>query len=168
VNLPPKSENKPDAGSAPKAADLASWPLRAAEEARRGPGHYAILLGLWVAALGVVFLALYLEPDPRGFGTHEQLGFAPCRMLLCTGVPCPACSITTAVTLAAQGEFWRAWLTQPVGWLLAWFTPLLALWALRRHRIGDDLVLRWNGRRQPWLRVGLAFILAAWAYRATL
>lgn len=168
MKTPHEFEHPPGAGPASEEASEAPWPFQAPEARGRGAGHYAILLGLWLATLGVLMLGLWLEPDPRGFGTHEQLGFAPCQMLESTGVPCPACGITTSVTLAAQGEFARAWFVQPIGWLLAWLTPLLAILAAWQHRQAQDLAELWSRRRLPWIRIGLALGLAAWFYRMTL
>ena len=46
--------------------------------------------------LAVLLLASQLRPDPRGWGTHEQLGLPPCTFFLVVGKRCPACGMTTA------------------------------------------------------------------------
>ena len=71
-------------------------------------------LGLTV----VLVLAAWLEPDPRGLGTHTQLGLPPCGFLWLTGLPCPGCGLTTSFALMAAGEWLRAFRTQPLGVLL--------------------------------------------------
>lgn len=141
------------------------WPEAPVGQTGRGLAHYATLLGLGVATASIVATGVFLDPDPRGFGTHEQLGFGPCGMLESTGVPCPACGITTAVTLSAQGSLWRGFLTQPVGPVLVVATPLFFLLAVRFHWRGEDVYQRYRQRRWPWVRVGLALALGAWAYR---
>ena len=60
-----------------------------------------------------------LEPDPKGYGTHRQLGLPPCAFLAVTGQKCPACGMTTAFSWVARGRFDRAWRANPVGCLLA-------------------------------------------------
>ena len=73
--------------------------------------------------LGGVFLAAsaaarVLDPDPRGFGTHEQLGLPPCQMLSLSGVPCPFCGMTTALAHIVRGRVLEAFSTHPAGTIL--------------------------------------------------
>jgi hypothetical protein len=85
-----------------------------------------------LACGGVLSVAAWLRPDPRGFGTHQQLGsgrFAsgPCGMLLVTGFPCPTCGMTTAFSHTVRGQFVRAFLVQPAGFVLALATGCIAI-----------------------------------------
>ena len=50
-----------------------------------GLAHPVVALGRGGRLLGLVVLARRLEPDPRGFGTHTQLGLRPCSFLRATG-----------------------------------------------------------------------------------
>lgn len=68
---------------------------------------------------GVLALSAYMKPDPHGFGTHAQLGFGPCGVLIMTGYPCPTCGMTTAFAHSVRGQFGRAFLAQPAGFMLA-------------------------------------------------
>lgn len=143
----------------------AAWPVDAPQRSSRGSAHYVCLLIVILATLGVIGLGLFAEADPRGYGTHEQLGLAPCRMLQFTGVPCPACGVTTSVTLAAKGEVVASFVTQPFGLLCALAAPLATLWALLLHFRGKDIYERFMNRRAPWVRVGFLLAFAAWVYR---
>ncbi len=74
---------------------------------------------LLVGCAGILGLAGWLHPDPRGYGTHEQLGTAPCGMLILTGYPCPTCGMTTAFSHVVRGQWWRAVRAQPAGFVFA-------------------------------------------------
>ena len=39
-----------------------------------------------LVCLSVLGVAAWLKPDPRGFGTHQQLGLGKCGMLVTTGL----------------------------------------------------------------------------------
>lgn len=113
----------------------------------------------------MVLLAVVAQPDERGYGTHEQLGLAPCRMMQWTGVPCPGCGVTTSVTLAAQGHPLESLAVQPFGLLTAISLPLLALWALAVHLRGGDLYGRLSARGGRAAKAALALMGLAWVYK---
>ena len=79
----------------------------------------------WCAVLvllgcgGVLGVAAWLTPDPRGYGTHEQFGAGTCGLLLATGYPCPTCGMTTAFAHTVRGRWWQAFTAQPAGFILA-------------------------------------------------
>jgi len=87
------------------------------QEASSSPRRFDRLLMACAAAgiAGVLLLARWLHADPRGFGTHEQLGFPPCLTRHYLDIPCPFCGMTTAFALMAHGRFVDAFLTQPAG-----------------------------------------------------
>lgn len=97
-----------------------------------------VVLALAIGA--VLGLAALLRPDPRGFGTHTQLGLPPCHFALVTGRPCPSCGMTTAFAWSVRGRFDRAWRANPAGSLLApacmAFVPWLLLGAARGKTLG--------------------------------
>ncbi|MDH3727015.1 MAG: DUF2752 domain-containing protein [Myxococcales bacterium] len=74
---------------------------------------------LWgcLAAGGIAVLAAatWIEPDPRGYGTHTQLGLPPCGFLALTGFRCPGCGLTTAFAYGIRGEWWLAGTSNPLG-----------------------------------------------------
>ena len=43
-----------------------------------------------LSGLILLSLAIWLEPNPSGFGTHQQLGLPPCTILFWFDVPCPS------------------------------------------------------------------------------
>jgi len=93
-----------------------------------------LILGGCLAVLGV---AVALKPDPRGYGTHEQLGGGPCGMLVMTGLPCPTCGMTTAFANTVRGQWLQALRAQPAGFVLALATLGMAVlcgWVLVRGR----------------------------------
>ena len=136
------------------------------EDKKRSPEHY-LLLGLSILALvGVGSLGLWMDPDPRGFGTHEQLGLAPCRTMEWIGVPCPGCGVTTSVSLFWNGELWASFVNQPFGGLLAALVPLLAVAAIIAHFQGRDLYRSLMSMRLGRAMVALlSLMLAAWIYK---
>ena len=99
-----------------------------------------------VGCATVLGMAVYLTPDERGFGTHEQLSGGPCGMLIMTGFPCPTCGMTTAFAHAVRGQWAQAFWAQPAGFVLAAGT------------IGAAGVALWTLLRGRWPRVSLRFL----------
>ncbi len=93
------------------------------------PTRRALVLAA-LGLVGVLGVARQLEPDPRGFGTHTQLGLAPCAFALVTGHPCPTCGMTTSFAWFARGRFDRSWRANPAGSLLAPTCVALVPWLL--------------------------------------
>lgn len=79
-------------------------------------------LGCGIAAavcLVALTVAAWTHPDPRGSGTHTQLGMPVCGFLERTGYPCITCGITTAFAHVVRGQIPQAFVAQPAGALLA-------------------------------------------------
>jgi hypothetical protein len=93
------------------------------------------LVGI-VAGLVVVFtIAVRLNPyGPDGSAermeTHRQLGLPPCTFYYATGVPCPACGMTTSFALLVRGDVAHSLQANWVGTLLAAFCLLFIPWGL--------------------------------------
>ena len=68
-----------------------------------------------VTAVGFVVLLSAVNPDPRGYGTHEMLGLAACSWPEELGMPCPTCGVTTAAAHLVHLSPWRAFVVQPFG-----------------------------------------------------
>ena len=101
--------------------------------------HYVLVAAPWALLAVYGALALLTEPDPRGYGTHEQLGFGACLFRDWLGGPCPTCGVTTSASHLARGDLLEAWRAQPLGVLLAVaaIAGLPAMIAL--HRRGIDV-----------------------------
>lgn len=82
---------------------------------KSSPYEKAVQAAVAVCCALVVALSIYLTPDPRGYGTHEQLGFPSCSLAEAFHFPCPTCGLTTS--FAHMGDFApvQAFLVQPLG-----------------------------------------------------
>lgn len=122
--------------------------------------HYVILAVPWVLLLGYAALGVLTTPDPRGYGTHEQLGFSACLFRDWLQGPCPTCGVTTSASHLAHGELRAAWMTQPLGVLLGGIAtagiPMTLLW----HGRGVDLG-RWFFRHGARVWATIAVTVAA-------
>ena len=94
---------------------------------------------VWAAstlvAWAVVGLSFWLRPDPRGFGTHQQLGLPPCGFAEVAHLPCPGCGLTTSFARMAHGQVLSAFgahLMGPPLFLLTLAVALCGPWAVRR------------------------------------
>lgn len=78
--------------------------------------------------LAVLIVASGLSPNANGFGTHRQLGLAECGFLARTGLPCPACGMTTSFAWFVHGNAVASFYVQPMGCVLAALTAM-TVWA---------------------------------------
>lgn len=119
----------------------------------------------------VLFVALWLDPDPRGFGTHQQLripgtgiGLPPCTMKSLTGLPCATCGMTTSFAHAVRGHWITAFHAHPFGlvlFLVALGAVVESVISLRKNR--PMFPYAW-----PWKRIVVAGILVwacAWGWK---
>jgi len=95
--------------------------------ARRLAGGFALM------GIGAFAVAAWLDPydasgRPLTHGTHRQLGLPPCLMNLATGLPCPACGMTTSVSLLVHGDPAAAWRTNWAGTLIGLLGAAATLW----------------------------------------
>src|SRR5262245_5512911 len=139
------------------------------EQQGRSPDQWGVLLGALALPAALFVLGRMLEPDPRGWGTHEQLGFRPCFPMRVWNFPCPGCGVTTSIALAAHGQPLAALRTQPFGLVVLATALVIAVRALAGHVRGQDL---WAElARIEWKRSGkiLATLgLLAWCYKIAL
>jgi len=118
------------------------------------------------ASVAVLAIAAWLTPDPRGFGTHEQLGTPPCLPLMRWGLPCPTCGMCTAFAHAIRGELVAAFLAQPAGLALAVATAIAGVASAFVLIAGRKipLAISWSWTKQL-LWIAIVLVLAAWAYK---
>ncbi len=134
----------------------------------RSKEHWIVLVGAFVALVLFIVLGFVVQPDARGFGTHEQLGLPSCKLMDWTGVPCPGCGVTTSVAFAARGHVFDALRTQPFGLVVALTIVALPVWALALHFSGQDLYRALQSRATAKIGIVLAVLLAlGWIYKLT-
>lgn len=122
-----------------------------------------------VASTGpVLALAMWLDPDPAGVGTHRQLGLGGCTVLTLTGWPCPMCGMTTTFTHMAHADPIGAVVTQPFGVVLflvtlaLFVTGLGGVFGTSWWRRGLDVVLAYEVPIAAGTLIGMA---AGWVYK---
>ncbi len=103
-----------------------------------------------VLAVGLA-VAARVEPDRRGYGTHEHLGLGPCTFRVLFNRPCPSCGMTTAWSCTAHGRPLRAFRANIGGALLAMAAMLAVPWLALSAVLG-----RWLFRPPPahWIAIG--------------
>lgn len=79
--------------------------------------------------VGGFVLAASVTPDPRGFGTHERLGLAPCTVRRMFGIPCPTCGMTTSFAHFVRGHIRQSARANVAGCLLAAICTVGIPWA---------------------------------------
>jgi hypothetical protein len=66
-------------------------------------------LSILIVALTLLLgIAAWLQPDPSGMGTHQQLGLPTCTSVSLLGIRCPACGMTTSWAWMIRGRVDRA------------------------------------------------------------
>jgi hypothetical protein len=134
--------------------------------AGRSAEHWIVLALSWLGVLGLVALGLLLHPDPRGYGTHEQLGLLPCLPMALWRIPCPGCGVTTSVVAVLHGQVGAALVDQPFGLFIVLATFGAALGATALHLRGRDAkdVLAALPMGKVTLGVG-GLLVACWFYK---
>jgi len=123
-----------------------------------------VLAILALGLIGVLATARILTPDPRGFGTHTQLGLGACAFQELMDTPCPACGMTTAFSFSVRGLWVDAWRANPAGSVIA---P--SLWLILLPWL---LFASISGRTRPFrtadeplvaaVLIGVALALTSW------
>ncbi len=113
-----------------------------------------------------LIVAGLLTPDPSGVGTHKQLGFPGCLTIVATGVPCPACGMTTAFAHTVRGQWFRGMHAQPLGFALAFSAMTGLLVSLETLVTGRGWSVNWY-RVRPMVLVicVIGFALVSWGYK---
>jgi len=135
-------------------------PLSAAMSDRIGAAVLALV------CLAVLSLAAWLNPSADGHGTHTQLGLTKCMWVAAFDRPCPTCGMTTSFSHAAEGSWFQAFKTQPMGALLSLMTALImwgsAIQATTGARIGS--MIQPIFKPKFFTLFGVLFV-GAWIYK---
>jgi hypothetical protein len=109
------------------------------------------LLVAWsLLLLGGFCFASWLDPDPRGFGTHQRLGLPPCTFRVLFQIPCPSCGMTTSFSHFSRGEFAAAWRANPAGLMLAILCAIQIPWCWWSARHGRLLAVWQPAETAMW------------------
>ena len=137
--------------------------------ALRCAGRFWFLLEIAGTAVALVLLVLSftLHPDPRGFGTHTQLGLPPCGYLQSTGRPCLTCGMTTAFAAMAHLRPLLALRANAAGALLFLLVLATPPWCLHALVTGRDPLRFLRHPVGRWLLPSLLLVTALlWAARS--
>lgn len=106
------------------------WNDRQFDGAVVGRTGRAMLFAWAVFLIGGFTLARSLDPDPRGYGTHRQIGLPDCSFRLVFSKPCPGCGMTTCFAYFVRGDIVAAAQANSAGLLLAVVSVLMIPWSL--------------------------------------
>ena len=123
----------------------------------------------FVLCAAMLGLGMYMHPSAKGIGTHaDNLHLPPCGFYTVTGIPCPTCGCTTAVTHLAHGNVWQSIKTQPFGAAVGILAVVLAVSSLVGMATGkwygpnpQTLAFRW---RSTTLFI-CVLLFGGWAYK---
>ena len=93
-----------------------------------GPVSRGLLVLVGLFLLAGFGLAGRLSPDPRGYGTHQQLGLPECTFQMLTQWPCPSCGGTTAFAHFVRGQWPSAVRANAAAFVLALVCAVLVPW----------------------------------------
>ena len=105
--------------------------------------------------MGLLATAAMLEPDPQGFGTHQQLGLPACSFKVFVGFRCPSCGMTTSWSLFTKGRIFDSLAANAGGALLALSSLLIGPWALLSAMIGRP----WGKVAHEWWLGGISTVI---------
>jgi hypothetical protein len=122
--------------------------------------------GVFVGCAVLLLVASRLAPAKEGFGSHQQLGFPPCSLLVVVGYPCPTCGMTTAFSHAVRGHLASAFHAQPAGLFLASAAVVAASLALSTMLTGRVWMVNWYRVSPTWIVLGLVLVvIGGWLYK---
>lgn len=129
-----------------------------------------VLLALWTVFLIAGFaLAASLEPDPRGYGTHQRLGLPPCSFQMLFGLKCPSCGSTTSFAHFVRGQWGASIQANPGAFGLALMSAAMVPWGIYSTWLGRTWRLAQPATAFVWLLSGIVAVsLLQWGIRIAL
>jgi hypothetical protein len=129
-----------------------------------GPWVRGALVGAALGMAAVFAVALWLDPyqadgAARRMETHRQLGLPPSTFYLTTGLPCPACGMTTSFALLVRGDVLNSLRANAVGTLLAAFCLLFIPWSLTSAAAQRPLFIRSMERAFTLVVIGFLVLM---------
>ncbi|WP_298866454.1 DUF2752 domain-containing protein [uncultured Gimesia sp.] len=128
----------------------------------------SLLIGWSLFLIAGFGVAIQTKPDPRGFGTHQRFGFAPCVIRDQLSIPCPSCGMTTSFSHFVRGQIRQSAQANTAGLVLALVCAVMIPWSwISVYR--KQLWLVSNPQTcLLWLLCGLITItLIEWVFRLT-
>lgn len=89
-----------------------------------------LLVGGGLIGMTLLLTSFRLSPDPKGLGTHRQLGFPQCTFIEFFQIPCPTCGMTTSWSYLTKGRIIQAFRVNSGGTMLGILTMVTAPWLL--------------------------------------
>jgi hypothetical protein len=144
--------------TSPAESNVSGYPLSRAAR---------VLLGLWTLFLISGFvLAASLEPDPRGYGTHQRLGLPPCTFQLLFGLKCPSCGSTTSFAHFVRGHWYESVCANPGAFGLALTSAAMVPWGIYSMWVGRTWRIDQPATVFVWFLSGIVSVsLLQWVVR---
>ncbi|MFN9717846.1 MAG: DUF2752 domain-containing protein [Planctomycetota bacterium] len=121
---------------------------------------------LVVGIVAVFVVASLMQPDPAGYGTHQQIGLPSCFVQKMIGRPCPHCGLTTSFCWMVRGQLGAAWNASPSGVALAFILVDFGTLSLQVLRKGRWLPhIRFGHHVRNVSAVWLVLSLLVWFFR---
>ena len=89
----------------------------------------SLLIGWSLFLIAGFGIAIQTTPDPRGFGTHQRFGFAPCVIRNQLSIPCPSCGMTTSFSHFVRGQIRQSAKANTTGLVLALVCVAMIPWS---------------------------------------
>ena len=117
----------------------------------------------------ILGLAIYLSPNPKGFGTHQQLGLQQCGFITFWGIPCMMCGMTTSFAHYAHFEIAKGFVNQPFSLVL--FLGTLQIFIVSCVELispSNRLDVMWDKLTQMRVPISVGFffvMIFSWFYK---
>ena len=116
--------------------------------------------------IGVTIIALLLTPDPKGYGTHQQLGLPACTFYYLTGWVCPSCGLTTSFSHMVHLQWKQAFSAHVFGPFLYLSFAVLAFFSML-EACGKKTFLRSTTyvKKSFWIYLIVGIFFLTWILR---